>query len=596
VSLLNQLHQLRQLHRQIHRQVRDRLGDHLARPTNQALATLRPSGRSRLAAAALISLLTLVALDVALAAPARSASNLNVGYRIPDAAGRPGASWIGSYRVGGQTAYCADPLRDGPSTGGAYRPPVPASSFTSSTGRTASAAQIETAAYVLSRYGTTTSATQAAAVDAIVYYELFNLSGGVDYRFTTGRGGQRVVQTGNGGSVSSQIRAMLAAAAAYRGPYRVAVTATGAAQAGQNSIVRVQLVSAAGRAVPAARFTVSLSGASGSSWTIVANSSGVATLTIPSTAAGAHTVTAASVVADSRLSLMSPSTSKAQRVLVSGRTTTATGATAFTTTPKPGQPTISTVTSNTTLTAGTAVSDTVVVSDVVDGYTGTLVATLYGPFVARPTAASCAQRDAFGSVSLQVVRSGTFVTPSLKPTEPGYYVWVETLPAGAGQLAAITPCGLVPETTLVTPPTGTIQLHKGVRPSGADLAGAIYALTDCKGRRIAVLPATDSSGLAQVTAAAGHYCLVETTAPQGYLVDPAPQHVDVVARALVTVDARDNPVLQVLPRTGGTTGAGSTAPSGSDRMPPARVLPAAVTATLLAVGALFVAARRRRSA
>jgi len=514
-------------------------------------------------AAAVLGLLT--AMEAAsygsgLATPAHAASNLYAGYQIPDGSGTPGASWIGSYRVSGREVYCADPLKGGPSTGGTYGSPAAVSTWTSTTGRRASAAQVQVAAYILGRYGATTTATAAAAVDAAVYYELFNSSGGYDYRYQSGRGGQRLAQTGSGSAISASVQVMVNAAVKYGGPYKVALSVSGGTSPGQNAVASVRLISASGAAVPSTKFTIKSIGAGGGSWTVTTNAYGIGTVSMPAAHSGTHSLTATATAIDSRLHVSAPSRSTAQRVLLAGQTTSVSGTAAFVTAAIPGVPGVSTVSSSATVAPGAALSDIVTVSDVSASYSGRMLATLFGPFESAPTAASCTPATAFGSVEMKVDHSGIYTTPALRPKVPGYYVWTESLPAGTGQQAVTTPCGLVTETTLVREPVGTLLLHKQVRGSGSNLAGARYVLTDCNGHTSATLPQTDSRGVAQLVTSPGTYCLVEVLAPPGYLVDARPVRVTIPSGGKVTASVQDSPVVAELPKTGGGRAVGVIEP------------------------------------
>ncbi|MGN6162589.1 MAG: hypothetical protein ACTHOG_12925 [Marmoricola sp.] len=102
--------------------------------------------------------------------------------------------------------------------------------------------------------------------------------------------------------------------------------------------------------------------------------------------------------------------------------------------------------------AGESLSDLVTVAGLPQGYDHPMVAILYGPFATAPTATSCTADKAVASVSIPVTVNGTVRTPTVPATQPGYYVWTESLPGDDRTVGVDTPCGVSEETTVVTTP------------------------------------------------------------------------------------------------------------------------------------------------
>ncbi|WP_377320230.1 sortase domain-bontaining protein [Pimelobacter simplex] len=118
--------------------------------------------------------------------------------------------------------------------------------------------------------------------------------------------------------------------------------------------------------------------------------------------------------------------------------------------------------------------DVVTIGGFVTGGDATGTATLYGP-VAKRSAGMCTPGRKVGSVSF-VPRNGTFRTPAVPVSKPGYYTWVVSTSEDRRNDAATHACGLAAETTLVhraevdkvrieTGFTGSTVHGRKVRPS-----------------------------------------------------------------------------------------------------------------------------------
>jgi hypothetical protein len=107
----------------------------------------------------------------------------------------------------------------------------------------------------------------------------------------------------------------------------------------------------------------------------------------------------------------------------------------------PVTPKVTTKSSATSILPGGTVTDTLTVSGTAPNYTGTATATLWGPFAAKPTSTSCTGAAQAGQGSVAITGNGTFTTPSVTLTTPGYYTWTDTLTATVAQKEYTTICG-----------------------------------------------------------------------------------------------------------------------------------------------------------
>jgi hypothetical protein len=101
------------------------------------------------------------------------------------------------------------------------------------------------------------------------------------------------------------------------------------------------------------------------------------------------------------------------------------------------QPTVHTVVSATTVTPGTAVTDTVMVAGL-GNQPATVTANLYGPYPS-PSKMTCTGTPV-SSGSIAVQADGSYKTAPVTLTTPGYYVYVESIAAVGFVKAASTQC------------------------------------------------------------------------------------------------------------------------------------------------------------
>lgn len=360
--------------------------------------------------------------------------------------------WAGNYAVkpsGSSTfdiAYCMDPYGDGPSSGGQYSVITHRTALhrTLANGSTSAmtAAQVDQTSYILWRWGATSNASQAAAVDAATYT-------------TEGYGNYNVMDSTSWGYKRAKAAGVLATAQAYvtdarkyAGPYHVSVSLSQASPTvGSSVTVTAHLLTAAGVAVP------NLSGVvitfDGKSVTTTAGPAGnaVATFTVP--AAGAWSAKATfGNVAPTWLAAASPAVASAQTMLFVGDSTTATGSasgSAVKATPK-----LVTTVPHATVTAPASITDTITVSNWLAGDKETATATLWGPYATKPTSTDCQAAQKVGSVTVAISANGTVTTPAINVTNQGYYTFTEHLGGDSNVNAVTTACGIAQETTLAS--------------------------------------------------------------------------------------------------------------------------------------------------
>ena len=134
-------------------------------------------------------------------------------------------------------------------------------------------------------------------------------------------------------------------------------------------------------------------------------------------------------------------------------------------------PAVHTVVSAATVTAGSALSDTVTVSGLGD-QPATVSASLYGPYPSA-TKMTCTGPPVWtGSIPVQA--DGQYQTAPVTLTVPGYYVYVESIAAAGFVRAATTGCSIASETTLVPgAPTVTTQVSAATTAPGSQISDQV---------------------------------------------------------------------------------------------------------------------------
>lgn len=114
-------------------------------------------------------------------------------------------------------------------------------------------------------------------------------------------------------------------------------------------------------------------------------------------------------------------------------------------------PKVTTKTSDAVAVEGATITDTLQVSDNMEGQSLEVDSTLYGPFDSAPIKGADAPSDApvVGTVKTTITGNGEFKTAGLKVPSAGFYVWHETINATGNTNPWTGPFGEESETTLV---------------------------------------------------------------------------------------------------------------------------------------------------
>ncbi|WP_209717333.1 hypothetical protein [Marmoricola sp. OAE513] len=383
------------------------------------------------------------------------------------AKGRTAYTWIGSYRASnGRVFFCVDYLYDSRISG---KPSIRTTQgMVNQLGRKVGAREIAALNYIVSTWapkGSTGSGTKDAAI-ALIIRELMSDGIRPDGTVVYPRGldvGETVKEPIGGlkGPIMTTARRMWSEASRYYGGYRLQLTTrqSGSLELGTSRAYSLSVRSAAGYLVPGVVVRFSCTGPVSCPAPVTSRATPVAVVLTPR-AVGASTLRAAASgpAANGRIYRVggwhshggsTAANRGVQRGWIAERSVVTAEARVTAAIVK-GTPEVVTRASSATAVPGSALTDLVTVAQLPAGYRQTVAAHLYGPFAQRPSATSCTQQVLAGTVSFVVDRNGTFTTPAVKVTEPGYYVWTESFPGDTRTNAVTTPCGVAEETTLVT--------------------------------------------------------------------------------------------------------------------------------------------------
>ncbi|HWU33533.1 MAG TPA: hypothetical protein VN108_11710, partial [Marmoricola sp.] len=135
---------------------------------------------------------------------------------------------------------------------------------------------------------------------------------------------------------------------------------------------------------------------------------------------------------------------------------------------------------------GDSLTDLVTVTDLPPVYNHPMAATLYGPFEAAPAGSSCTPDKVAGTVIMPLPGNGTFRTPAITVTDPGYYVWTESLVGDANTNAVVTPCGIAEETTVVRSAPRIVTVLSGQKVTEGALLRDTIDVSDTGGAALEV--------------------------------------------------------------------------------------------------------------
>ena len=274
------------------------------------------------------------------AAPAAHAANYT-SHGITHKTGvkiNVGEGWIGSYQLnntagGSAQFYCADPEHDGPSAGGTYTSQGGTTRWVREGGTTLSTNTVAQLAYITGKWGATHTNKQAAAVEAAVYA----VQGISQYSLANGSYGKRRTDAAG---VTTLARAMVTEAQerARAGSWKLSVSLPTRVTRGSSYTATISLTNGAGALVPGTPVTVKDS--TGVTRTLSTGSTGKITTSFTASSATPK-ITATATLPDTKVRWLSPSNTKAQRLLIAGSTVGVRGS-ASTTAVTPTTPTIGT--------------------------------------------------------------------------------------------------------------------------------------------------------------------------------------------------------------------------------------------------------------
>lgn len=257
-----------------------------------------------------------------------------VSYSDPPSGGL-GISTSGSYYTNAVLAYCFDLNSKEPQTGGgygnwsfwdannSYRVHKQVGwdvNFSGGgyTGPGLSATEVERLGYVLNKWGATSDAVVAAAVDHFVRTQTFHGSAQetrMNQRWSAVKR-DFPAAVGHYNTMRDEVDN-------YRGPYTVTITQNGTPKVGQSSTVTIRVTSATGKGVPGVKVAVRLSSANQPGQGIhTTDSSGRVTLTYSPDCPGTMTISAAAIgLAPPGVWIAWPNNSYAQRMMTAFNTT-----------------------------------------------------------------------------------------------------------------------------------------------------------------------------------------------------------------------------------------------------------------------------------
>ncbi|MCW2754225.1 MAG: Sortase family protein [Marmoricola sp.] len=405
-----------------------------------------------------------------------------------------GFSWIGTLRAdNGRVFFCIDYLYDSRIAGNATV--IGTHGLVNQFGSRVGAAEVAALNEVISTWaahGSTGSDNRDAAIGLIIREVMSDgtrSDGTVVYPRGLRVGGTvRAPVGGLSGPVLDLARSMWSQGSAQRGPWRVSLTASraGALPLGTTRTYRTTVVSSANQVVPGARVTFTCTGPISCPAPLRTTAAG-STVAVRPAAIGAYSIraTVTGPAADGKLYRVGTwrthggggaRNNGVQRGWIA-QSTPASATVSATSGIVKGNPQVATRASVATVVPGTPLRDLVTVSSLPAGYEQTATATLYGPFDAEPGATSCTPDRIAGRVSFPLVANGSLTTPAVVATQPGYYVWTESLPGDVHTNPVTAPCGLSVETTLVrsAPLTATTpRVHTIASGQHSLVGGRVY--------------------------------------------------------------------------------------------------------------------------
>jgi len=395
-----------------------------------------------------------------------SGAHPDVGFRFPN------DGWMGTYTVNGRPTFCIDLNGRGPSTASGYNAAQPAritkqvgwspdhkgGTADALTGAAMTTTELGQLAYLADRYAGTTSPVIAAAAEHVV--RLLTIGDKAQVTREKARWAQTLAAHR---TVKAAYAAMAKDVHDHAGPYTVTATWMTKPTATTSGTLKVAVLSAVGLPMPKVVLTGTATGVPGAQiLRATTDRKGLATVTITRQMTGELDVTVNARGLAAAVPLLytpefygdarSPDHAAQRTVGAAPRTSATATATAtispitpkVTTTARPKKPTVA-----------SDLTDDVAVSGALPTWTGTVTASLWGPFPAKPKPADCAAQTAPAAqssvdVTTDDTGAATASTPPVNVTAPGWYTWTDALPGTPLQADVATACAAASETYLVT--------------------------------------------------------------------------------------------------------------------------------------------------
>jgi hypothetical protein len=349
--------------------------------------------------------------------------------------GRYGVRWYGDFRgavPGESRTFCID-LRFWYASPSFRYAEQTAVGLRNKEGSPVPAARMRRLAYALWSFGRSSSPTRQAAVMLYVHQQMGDARPG------------ELDAAGLGSGVTAAFGEIVSAARRFHGPYRIQTRLSGRLVVGEPATATVRLLSASGRALPNARFTLSARGATGVAPAVVADGDGLAAISFTPTAARFIVRLASDRVAASAPRIFVPTSgagaTNGQRlaapasdnvsatVVLSARRAVTTRASAEVVRP------------------GGRVFDRIRVRALSDA--AAVGVDLFGPFPRR-TGISCTGR-AYWQGQIELRGAGEVRSPAVAVRRAGFYAFRERVTGRDGRVSITTPCSDTGETVLAAP-------------------------------------------------------------------------------------------------------------------------------------------------
>jgi hypothetical protein len=389
---------------------------------------------------ALVAGTVLVAAALVATTPSPAAADPpRTGYRLP-ADGTASGGWIGSRTASKRAVFRIDPSakpRTGGFHGGAW-----ASRLRGSGPVEVDRWRVRRAAWLVAKYGTYDSDSQAAAVEVALHHLLH----GGRYALGGSATQRRLRRTGERETIAALTRYMLERSRDLAGPYRVRVTTTGAVLGSAVAVEAVVTTRRTGLPVPHLPVTVRYDGRT---LTGTTDATGTAVMSATAKNAGPRPVrvTVGRVPSD-RLFLRRPVLRSGSRVAVAGRKITLASRADVAV---QAVPRVWVTAPDQRTTAGPVPGSL----HLADGYPSARSATmtLHGPF-APGVEATCDPDLTAATTAVPVAADGAYPAPDVDVTAAGTYRWAVRVPADDYNVAAWR-CG--PTVLVKAAPTLTVK-------------------------------------------------------------------------------------------------------------------------------------------